>query len=81
MSPSAWIAFAGLALAGLAQFAGLLIWGARTSEKVRFLEAKAKEHGDIRDLVIRLDTRMENFEKAITDLTRAIQPRRRGGAE
>lgn len=82
MTPSVWVAIAGVALAGLAQLAGLLVWGAKTSEKVRHLEAKAKEHGDIRDLVIEMRTEMRGFRESLQGLAEALkQPanRRRAG--
>lgn len=79
MSPSAWIAIAALSLALFAQLAGVLIWGAKTSEKVRNLESKAKEQGDLRDLVIEMRTEMRGvqegmrgFQKAIENLAEAL---------
>ncbi|MGE5501243.1 MAG: hypothetical protein ACM3W4_04885 [Ignavibacteriales bacterium] len=73
MDPSAWIALAGLAFVMLVQLAATIWWAATTNERVRTLEAKAKEHGDIRDIVIEMRTEMRGFRTAIQDLASGLK--------
>jgi hypothetical protein len=81
MTAPAWISLAGLALVFLVQICGTIWWGATVTADIRALKERAKEHGDVRDLVIELRADMKNFNQTISKLGDAIKdlnaPRRR----
>lgn len=81
MNAGAWIALAGLGVVVLAHMGGFLWWAATfsasTKARLDAVEAKAKEHGDLRDIVIEMRTEMRAFRDSIKELAEGLKEARR----
>jgi len=77
MTPAVLISLAALAIAALGQFAGLLIWGAALTQRVRALERDVDPLRRVDVRVARIEARLEVLLEQFRDLNAAI--RRIGG--
>jgi hypothetical protein len=77
MSAEAWVAIAALTFLVVVQAGASIWWAATVNSKVAALEAAAKSHGDLRDIVIEMRTEMRGFQGVIRDLAEGIKDLRR----
>lgn len=77
MSDQAWVAIAGLAFLMMVQFGVAIWWASGVSQRTKWLEDKAKDHGSTRDEVIRLQEQIKALIAAVEKLTQAAPARPR----
>lgn len=84
MTPEAWATLASAAVILFLAVIGAVVWFVRlegrmaehkalTEGRIKVLEDKVKEHGDVRDLVIEMRAEMRGVQRSIEDLAKALK--------
>lgn len=73
MSPAVISSLAGLTAMALGQFAGLLIWGAALTQRVRALERDLEPLRSLDVRVARIDARLEALLEQLRELNASIR--------
>jgi hypothetical protein len=73
MNPMIWVAIAGLVVTGLIQAVGLVIWGARLTQRVKTLEQEMEPLRDMKIQVARMEVKIDNMGEQLKDLNAQLR--------
>lgn len=73
MNPAAWVAFVGIILALLVQAVGLVIWGARLTQRVKTLEAEVEPLKQLTLQIARMEVHLTGLLEQFKDMNASIR--------
>lgn len=73
MTVTAWIAIFGLIATGIIQAVGLIIWGARLTQRVKTLEEEVEPLKAMLVQVTRVETKVEGLLEQFKDLNASVR--------
>jgi len=73
MTAAAWAAFVGLTITVLVQAAGLIMWGARLTQRVKTLEAEVEPLKQLSLQVARMEVKQDGLLEQLKDLNASIR--------
>jgi hypothetical protein len=73
MTPAAWIAICGLVFTGIVQAVGLVIWGARLTQRVKTLEEEMEPLKGLLVQVARMAERQDMWIEQLKELNASIR--------
>jgi hypothetical protein len=73
MNPAAWIAIVGLIFALIVQAVGLVIWGARLTQRVKTLEEEVEPLKQLPIQFARMEVKLDGLSELVKDMNASMR--------